>query len=182
MWLGRTDTTQNRSVAEVSILPTLREWASYQLLWRRVFADMYEFVLHMAEKYGGQEFDDKTCEVTMDAPLDAEIGVVAPLVIQMASAKLIAPQDAARLLLQRRELGVADVEAAVMAAFPPEPQPAGQTTQPAPTTVKGAREAQAQQTLVDLFRLAYQDAPSPELREDARRAAEVAITRLGESV
>lgn len=174
MWLGRTDTAQNRSVAEVSIMPTLRVWDWYQILWSSVFSDMAEIVLESAEAYPTPHNIGDTTEVfiTLDRPLDVELGAMVTALKDLLTLKVVDNRLALRILLRLREFGITDPEAELERLAPEE--------KPEPNVVKveplaaNARLAQATGILHDLFEQ-MQTGP------DAENAARVALEIIAEN-
>jgi hypothetical protein len=148
MWLGRPDAMQNRATAEATLLPTMREWGLYQLLWRGVFGDMAKIVLSAAEQYpvgDGREFPDKSVKVTMDTPLDADATVVVDSLVKLLPLKVLDARTATEVALRVRELGIADADAVLARMFPEVTEPGVLKVEP--TTVPLAATAAMLRTL-----------------------------------
>lgn len=169
MWLGRPDAMQNRATAEATLLPTMREWALYQLLWRGVFEDMAEIVLSAAEKYpvgNGRKFTDKSVKVTMDTPLDADSTVVVDALTKLFTLGVLDARTATEVALRIRELGIADADAVLARMFPEKVEPG--TLKVEPTTVPLAATAAMLRTL-------FTEARDGASTEAQRQAAEAGL-------
>ncbi len=113
MWLGRSEASQNRATADVTMLPSLLFWSDYANLWAATLRSMLEIV---ARGKSGNE------QVSRDQ-LAAEFSTVQPLqldlktwveVLQICLENGVLDLDAARqLVVARPEFGFDDPEATI---------------------------------------------------------------------
>ena len=98
--------------------PTLRNFERYQRFWQSIWQDMYDHVLAMAERYGGQTFADKTAEIALDPLLQTDLSELATAIEQVAdvSAVVLPVRETTRLFLQA--LKIEDVEEVIAKLFP----------------------------------------------------------------
>lgn len=125
-WQGRSDAWQNRSVAEMVVMYFEEVMNRYQTFWTDVFSDMCEIVLRTS----GKEFENYKANVTLQAPIDREVGDITGLMTATSNAltALAIGQDVAErgnealLAMGMGELGV-DNAAEVLR--PPEEEAPG---------------------------------------------------------
>ncbi len=98
--------------------PTLRNFERYQRFWQSVWQDMYDHVLAMAEKHGGQNFQEKGVEIALDPLLQTNLSELATAIEQVKDVPEIAlpPKELTRLFLQA--LKIEDVEDFIAKEFP----------------------------------------------------------------
>lgn len=107
--LGRVDAFQNRATARESMGPAFRALERYQAFWKSVFAEMVEFVLLMAEMYGGMTFTTKDVEIRMSPPFDTDLAQVMAGLGVLLQHGAITPILAAEIALSQPEFNIANL-------------------------------------------------------------------------
>lgn len=75
--LGRTDSAQNRAIAEVAMRPTLRSWERYKNMWRSVFEDIFTLVCDAAVDAKKLKPNyDRGVIVTLSSAIDVDFDVM----------------------------------------------------------------------------------------------------------
>ncbi|KKN63578.1 hypothetical protein LCGC14_0500260 [marine sediment metagenome] len=116
-WLGMGESFR-LATASAMETPTLRNFERYQRFWQSVWQDMYDHVLAMAEKHGGQNFQEKGVEIALDPLLQTNLSELATAIEQVKDVPEIAlpPKELTRLFLQA--LKIEDVEDFIAKEFP----------------------------------------------------------------
>jgi hypothetical protein len=141
--LGRPDAMQNRATAKETLGPLMRQLERYQVFWSSVFRDIVDFVLTQAEQYGGKNFEDHGCTVTMDSPFDADLGQVMNGLGILGQMGAVTPKVAARIGLAMPDYNVQDLDGTIEEMFPEEEEtPAPAVLEPQQPTVEEPEEPQ----------------------------------------
>ena len=116
-WLGMGESFR-LATATAMETPTLRNFERYQRFWQSIWRDMYDHVLAMAEKHGGQNFQEKGVEIALDPLLQTNLSELATAIEQVKDVPEIAlpPKELTRLFLQA--LKIEDVEDFIAKEFP----------------------------------------------------------------
>lgn len=122
--LGRTDMLQNRATAEAAMQPTLRTWNSYQLLWRDVFADLFNLVLDAQQQHAPlrRQYTERGVTVELSSPIDTDYQMIAESLNAYWDRGIIQPSVISRLAMGQPELGLSPetVESIIAAMYPGE--------------------------------------------------------------
>lgn len=119
MWLGRPDALQNRSTAEISMMPSLAWWSTYNGIWAQAFRDELEIVLKAKERYDGVDYGEEVENINAEfssstmwqLPLKEFIEALGAAVGQ----GLLRAETAVRVIASRPELALDDPDAEVEA-------------------------------------------------------------------
>jgi len=107
--LGRTDMLQNKATAEVAMQPTLRVWNSYQLLWRDVFTDLFNYVLDAQTAHNTgirATYEERGVTVDLSSPLDTDYEAMVNSVIQYWDRGVVQAEVLSYVALSQPEMGL----------------------------------------------------------------------------
>jgi len=114
MWLGRSDSTQNRATAEVTMLPSLMFWTNYAELWGSCFRSMLE-VLAMAKEGGDKPInrDRLAAEFSTQQPLQLDLKTFCEVLNGLLDTQVFDLETVRRLVVMRPEWGFDDPDKAL---------------------------------------------------------------------
>jgi len=98
-WSGRADAWQNRSVAEMTVMPWMETMNRYQSWWIDVLNDLGEIVLRQS----GKEFSDYSSTVTLETPVDIDLVLLVQMfgAVEKAALDGAMPFEQAQVILEK---------------------------------------------------------------------------------
>ena len=160
--LGRTDSMQNKAIAEVAMRPTLRAWTRYQQGWQSFIEDIFNLVLDAA---GVAPTADRSVVISLSSAMETDFQVMVNAIDSFWTSGAIDKEVLTTIALHMPEFALPDdlIDATMQKMYPKEEE--------SPAEVLDAPTAAGLQEQVRELRVLLQ------LAEDRAAIEQIAVQR-----